>query len=227
MVMALSTGKREFNLVFSLPRSSFVLQPHLNSFVYLVPLFKSPSWKPYLKYAIGVVVMAKASQASFPFQPCGHAELICIFQFPTYNHYSSFVLFSFFPRDDNKEDIFVHQVSRLTSLHTCKNFFASLCVNYCTLKHTNRFEGVFNLRLFKQDLKLMNFRKITTRGSLQPFFASSFIFALLSSVSSLHWHLFLTFQGCTHPATILFHTPLVISLFLLNGSTSLSVMFGV
>ena len=111
-----------------------------------------------------------ASQASFPFQPCGHAELICIFQFPTYNHYSSFVLFSFFPRDDNKEDIFVHQVSRLTSLHTCKNFFASLCVNYCTLKHTNRFEGVFNLRLFKQDLKLMNFRKITTRGSLQPFF---------------------------------------------------------
>ncbi|KAM7427335.1 Y-box-binding protein 2 [Porites harrisoni] len=94
--------------------------------------------------------------------------------------------YGFINRDDNKEDIFVHQVSRLTSLHTCKNFFASLCVNYCTLKHTNRFEGVFNLRLFKQDLKLMNFRKITTRGSLQPFFALSFIFVLLSSVSSLH-----------------------------------------
>ena len=67
MVMALSTGKQEFKLVFSLPRLSFVLQPHLNNFVYLAPLFKSPSWKPYLKYAIGVVVMAKASQASFPF----------------------------------------------------------------------------------------------------------------------------------------------------------------
>ena len=168
MVMALSTGKQDFKLVFSLPRSCFALQPHLNSFVYLAPLFKSPSSKPHLKYATGVVVMAKASPASFPFQPCGHAELICIFQFPTYNHYSSFVLF-FFPRDDNKEDIFVHQVSRLTSLHACKKFFASLCVNYCTLKHANRFEGVFNLRLF--NLTLMNFRKITTRGSLQPFFS--------------------------------------------------------
>lgn len=38
--MALSTGKQEFKLVFSLPRSSFVLQPHLNSFVYLVPVIQ-------------------------------------------------------------------------------------------------------------------------------------------------------------------------------------------
>ena len=54
MVMALSTGKQELKLVFSLPRWCFVLHPHLNSFVYLAPLFKSLSSKPHLKYAIGV-----------------------------------------------------------------------------------------------------------------------------------------------------------------------------
>ena len=50
--------------------------------------------------------------------------------------------------------------------------------------HANRFEGVFNLRLFKQDLKLMNFRKITTRGSL--FFLVIYLgSAVVSSFPSL------------------------------------------
>lgn len=64
-------------------------------------------------------------------------------------------------------------------------------------------------------------------GLFSPFFSLSFILVLLSSVLSLHWHIFLTFQGFPHPVTILFHTPLVITLFLLNSSTSLNFIFGV